>query len=118
MKEHRRYYNSFWEDAAMEKGKMILFRRSKKGDVLEINTLEQLRDLDENSDQLNSELLDIIAETLSCEQKEITEIEPLKKGMTNRSFRFRCGEKRYIMRVPGEGTDKMINRSQEYDVIR
>ena len=24
MKEHRRYYNSFWEDAAMEKGKMIL----------------------------------------------------------------------------------------------
>ncbi len=66
MKEHRRYYNSFWEDAAMEKGKMILFpKRSKKGDVLEINTLEQLRDLDENSDQLNSELLDIIAETLS-----------------------------------------------------
>lgn len=41
--------------------------------------MEQLRDLDENSDQLNSELLDIIAETLSCEQKEITEIEPLKK---------------------------------------
>ena len=110
MKEHRRYYNSFWEDAAMEKGKMILFPKEvKKGDVLEINTLEQLRDLDENSDQLNSELLDIIAETLSCEQKEITEIEPLKKGMTNRSFRFRCGEKRYIMRVPGEGTDKMIN---------
>lgn len=119
MKEHRRYYNSFWEDAAMEKGKMILFPKEvKKGDVLEINTLEQLRDLDENSDQLNSELLDIIAETLSCEQKEITEIEPLKKGMTNRSFRFRCGEKRYIMRVPGEGTDKMINRSQEYDVYQ
>ena len=62
MKEHRRYYNSFWEDAAMEKGKMILFPKEvKKGDVLEINTLEQLRDLDENSDQLNSELLDIIA---------------------------------------------------------
>lgn len=54
MKEHRRYYNSFWEDAAMEKGKMILFPKEvKKGDVLEINTLEQLRDLDENSDQLN-----------------------------------------------------------------
>ncbi len=38
--------------------------------------------------------------------------------MTNRSFRFRCGEKRYIMRVQGEGTDKMINRSQEYDVYQ
>ena len=33
MKEHRRYYNSFWEDAAMEKGKMILFPKEvKNGD--------------------------------------------------------------------------------------
>lgn len=119
MTEHRRYYNSFWEDAAMEKGKMILFPKEiKKNTVFEINTLEELRDLDENSNQLNSELLDIIAETLSCKLKEIVEIEPLKKGMTNRSFRFRCGEKRYIMRVPGEGTDKMINRVQEYAVYQ
>lgn len=119
MVAHRRYYNSFWEDAAMEKGKMILFPKEvKSGEVLEINTLEQLRDLDENSNQLNSELLNIIAKSLACELKDITEIEPLKKGMTNRSFRFRCGEKRYIMRVPGEGTDKMINRSQEYAVYQ
>ena len=86
--------------------------------VFEINTLEELRDLDENSNQLNSELLDIISNTLSCELKEIVEIEALKKGMTNRSFRFRCKDKRYIMRIPGEGTGEMINRSQEYSVYQ
>lgn len=42
----------------------------------------------------------------------------MKKGMTNRSFRFSCKGKDYIMRVPGEGTDKLINRSNEYDVYQ
>lgn len=47
------------------------------------------------------------------EEKEIKNIEVLKKGMTNRSFSFKCKDKRYIMRIPGEGTGEMINRTQE-----
>lgn len=41
--------------------------------------------------------------------------------MTNRSFLFRCGGRKYIMRIPGEGTDKLINRREEaevYEVLR
>ena len=30
--------------------------------------------------------------------------------MTNRSFLFTCKGKKYIMRIPGEGTDQLINR--------
>lgn len=33
--------------------------------------------------------------------------------MTNRSFLFETGDKKYIMRVPGEGTDLLINRKEE-----
>ena len=40
----------------------------------------------------------------------------LKKGMTNRSFLFRCRGGRYIMRIPGEGTQQLINRREEADV--
>ena len=36
--------------------------------------------------------------------------------MTNRSFLFSTGGKKYIMRIPGEGTAKLINRRQEADV--
>lgn len=119
MLSNKSFTHSFWEDAAVEGNKMILFPwEAAKEDVFEINTLEQLRDLDSNSNQLNSEAIETILETLGCEVGDIHEIEALKKGMTNRSFRFRCKDKRYIMRIPGEGTDRMINRKQEYDVYQ
>ena len=38
--------------------------------------------------------------------------------MTNRSFLFRCGEKKYIIRIPGEGTGELINRAQEAQVYQ
>ena len=36
--------------------------------------------------------------------------------MTNRSFIFTVDSKKYIMRIPGERTDKLINRKEEADV--
>ena len=36
--------------------------------------------------------------------------------MTNRSFLFEANGKKYIMRIPGEGTDKLINRREEAEV--
>ena len=42
-----------------------------------------------------------IERVLSVSGEEITGIEVLKKGMTNRSFLFRCRGGRYIMRIPG-----------------
>lgn len=113
------FWHSFWEDAAVSGNKMILYPNEVgREDVFEINTLEQLRDLDGNSNQLNSSAIGTILETLQCEAGDIHEIEALKKGMTNRSFRFRLGGRRYIMRIPGEGTDRMINRRQEYQVYQ
>lgn len=73
-----------------------------EGAVVEINTYEQLRELDENSDQLKSDAMAEIERVLSVSGEEITGIEVLKKGMTNRSFLFRCRGGRYIMRIPGK----------------
>ncbi len=63
-------------------------------------------------------LLDLIARVMDVDAEQITDIQPLKAGMTNRSFIFRCAGKRYIMRVPGEGTDRLINRRQEAAVYK
>ena len=38
--------------------------------------------------------------------------------MTNRSCSFYVQDMRYIIRIPGEGTERLINRAQEYDVYR
>ncbi len=69
-------------------------------------------------DYINSETVDVIKKALHVPIYDITNISVLKKGMTNRSFLFVCKGKRYIMRVPGEGTDKLISREQEYEVYR
>lgn len=54
-----------------------------------------------------------ICGTLGVEQREIQNIVPTRTGMTNRSFRFTCRGTSYILRVPGEGTDKLISRTNE-----
>lgn len=113
----REYEHAFWEDALYVKDKMIV-APYVFDQAFEVNTYEQLRDLDEDTETLNSELMHIIGDTLGCKLSDIQSIYPLKKGMTNRSFSFEVHSKRYIMRVPGEGTDKLINRRHEYDVYQ
>lgn len=64
------------------------------------------------------EVLRLIAGCLNVAEKEIGDISVLKKGMTNRSFLFTCRDVKYIMRIPGEGTERLLNREQEYTVYQ
>ena len=114
---NKRYDGSFWEEALYEKNRMIVPARVVHStDVVEINTYEQLRELDEDSNHLKSDAIAIISKVLKVKNSEIVDITVLKKGMTNRSFLFTCKDKKYIMRIPGEGTDRLINRKEESQV--
>ena len=53
-----------------------------------------------------------------CRASEVEELQTMKTGMTNRSYAFFVKGNRYIIRIPGEGTDRLINRAQEYAVYR
>ena len=104
----------FWETALYEKKHMIVKANVvSANDVVEINTYEQLRDLDSDSNHLKSDAINIICQALATREDQIEDITVLKKGMTNRSFLFTCQQKQYIMRIPGVGTDQLINRKQE-----
>ena len=47
----------------------------------------------------------------------IRDIYPLKKGLTNISFIFECsGGRKYVVRIPGEGTDRIISRHEEAEI--
>ena len=109
----------FWENALYEKDKMIVpAKLAKSIDVVEINTYEQLRELDSDSEHLKSDAIETVSMALDVDAKEICNITVLKKGMTNRSFMFTCNDEKYIMRIPGEGTDQLINRDEEYEVYQ
>lgn len=109
----------FWEAALFGEERMTIYaRRVRAAQAVEINTYEQLRALDPQSQQLKSETLERIAQALAVDTDDIVDITVLKKGMTNRSFLFSCREARYIMRIPGEGTDQLIDRRAEAAVCR
>lgn len=119
--KNENYDEAFWEEALYEHGRLLVKARVvHMTDVVEINTYEQLRELDSSSNQLKSEAISLISKNLNVSIDEIKDITVLKKGMTNRSFLFTCDGKRYVMRIPGEGTEKLINREEEstvYSVI-
>ena len=109
--------NVFWEKALFDMGNIeVNANIMLSSEVTEINSYEQLRELDCTSKELENESLEVISKTLNCKNEDIKNIKTLKKGMTNRSFIFTVAQKKYIMRIPGEGTDKLINRKEEADV--
>ena len=116
--EEERHDKSFWEVTLEDKDRKYIVYPKIIDDqkIAEINTYEQLREIDHSSSHLETDALVNISKALEVPLEEIKNIEVLKKGMTNRSFLFTCKEQKYIMRIPGEGTDYLINRKEEADV--
>ena len=82
-----RYDGAFWEETLYRKDRMIVTARVvHAADAVEINTYEQLREIDSDSSQLQTDAIQVICEALGAQQNEVTNITVLKKGMTNRSF--------------------------------
>jgi len=106
----------FWEAALFDLDPKVNAKIASPSEAVEINTYEQLREFDRDSDQLRSDAIDVIANCFGVDHSEVKDIEILKKGMTNRSFIFTCKDNRYIMRIPGEGTDVLIDREHEAQV--
>lgn len=108
--------NKLWEAIYAEHLQELpmQIRKYGAGEIREFDTLEELRKFDrkylENS---GSPVMQEIAERMGCSESSISGIRPLKTGMTNHSFLFVCNRKRYIMRLPGEGTERMIDRVNE-----
>jgi thiamine kinase-like enzyme len=62
--------------------------------------------------------METAARGLGVSPSEISGLASLKMGMTNRSFLFSSHGKRYILRLPGEGTDQLIDRQTEAEAYQ
>lgn len=63
-----------------------------------------------------SDVPQIIESCGFCRAEKVKSLRAMKSGMTNRSYSFCMDDKRYIILIPGEGTDRLINRKQEHAV--
>ncbi len=107
----------FWERALMKGGKMAVHAKQIPSQgAVEINTFNDFLEADSPLSQLKTIVLPRLAGALHAREADITDFRVMKKGMTNRSFLCTCKDKRYILRMPGEGTELLINRENEADV--
>ncbi len=82
--------------------------------IYEFDSLDELRSFDPAFiENVDSDIFDNIASVLKCEKADITGFYPLKQGLTNLSCHFQVGDKEYVYRHPGVGTEKLIDRTSE-----
>lgn len=92
---------------------MLMKNRGMQDEVIVCLRRSRWRIINRRNRQL---IIEEISNVLKVGKDQIENVRVLKKGMTNRSFLFECKNRKYIMRVPGEGTDKLINRYAEAEV--
>ena len=112
--------HELWEDFYMKHLDELHLKIKKypSGVIQEFDSLDELRRFDDryvcNTD---SRIIANICEVLVCREEDITDIHPIKQGLTNTSFYFTVNRgdriEKFVYRHPGIGTDKYINRNSE-----
>ena len=82
--------------------------------VYEFENLEELRLFDQNTgNHSDNEAMRLVSQVFHVKESAIRNIRCLKAGMTNKSFLFEVNNEHYICRIPGPGTELLINRKEE-----
>lgn len=104
-----------WDEIEMD------INRQPENQVYEFENLEELRLFDPKyQNQSDNEAMKLVAGVFQVPESEIRDIRCLKAGMTNKSFLFQVKGKPCICRIPGPGTQLLVNRFQEkqvYDAV-
>ena len=64
------------------------------------------------------DLQEIIKHFAKSPHSKVSHLEPLRKGMTNNSYTFVLDDCKYVLRVPDEAANKLINRQKEGSVYK
>lgn len=118
---HRTSTNGFyWEDVLVNNFKLlpsIYLYKHDKGVIFEFDNINDLKRFDRDSGDYGSEAVEFVSKALNIKSNEITNIECVKEGMTNNSYKFEYNGEHYFVRIPGEGTEKYIDRQCEAEVL-
>ncbi|MBF1011146.1 MAG: phosphotransferase, partial [Lachnoanaerobaculum sp.] len=113
----------YWENVLMNEIKAenkdlpaMHINPQPENQVYEFENLEELRAFDDRYKENSGNVaLELIAKVFDIPQSHIKGLRTLKAGMTNKSFLFEVDNQSYICRIPGKGTDVLIDRKNEYD---
>lgn len=104
---------SKWDQIEMD------INRQPDDQVYEFENLEELRLFDPKyQNHSDNAAMQLVAHVFNVKEEAIHNIRCLKSGMTNQSFLFELDGKHYICRIPGPGTEFLINRKEEEAVYK
>ena len=112
--------DKLWESIYIEhiKELAMALRPYPEGTIHEFDSLDELREFDPHfMENVDSEVFDNIVSVLGCKKEDIHGFYPLKQGITNLSAHFAVGDKHYVYRHPGVGTDQLIDRTAERQAL-
>lgn len=84
-------------------------RRYTNGFINEFDTVAEYRAFTEGNNLAKI----IAAQALKVMPSDIENVAVMKAGMTNKSYSVTFNGEKYIVRLPGEGTKKLLNRQRE-----
>lgn len=111
--------NFYWENVLEENFKTLPTLCVYKVDedvIHEFDSLSDISDFDKTIDSYGSKAISFVSEALGCRETDIKNIELIKEGLTNKSYKFDFGDNKYIARIPGIGTSEYIDRVSEHDI--
>ena len=80
---------------------------------LEFVRTKLLRRIDKKEKMLHQKCLrELVSQCLRINIDQIKQITALG-GMTNKNYKITIDDKNYVLRIPGNGTEKMISREEE-----
>lgn len=105
----------YWEHILRDHIKDLpMYANPQTGNVYEFENLAELREYDKTYiHDTQNKIMEHIANNHGVRQGDIHDIVPLKDGVTNKSFKFAINGDEFVFRLPGYGTDKLINRANE-----
>ena len=111
----------YWENAAVDHlADLELYANPQpEHQIYEFENLEELRLFDPKyQNHSDNEAMSLVSKVFHVPEGDITNIRCLKAGMTNKSFLFELHGDHYICRIPGPGTEHLINRKEEEAVYQ
>lgn len=115
--DHPETKQKLWEDIYIDHIEEfdLTLRPYEEGIILEFDSLADVSAFDPDFIMnLDSSIFDNICSVLGCSRIDISDIVPIKNGLTNMSFQFNvAGTGGYVYRHPGVGTEAIIDRAAE-----
>ena len=108
--------DKLWDDILSDHiSELEIYEKQFPDDVIyEFDTVADLVAFDRDFFiNVDSRILDNICKTLDCTREDITDVTPVKAGLTNLSTLFSVKGQKYIYRHPGKGTEEIVNRKAE-----